>query len=210
MGGAEVDGQPRTRYGNGIEFFGKAFYCLAMGNNMTEIYDSGVSYQAINTPAAGIGLNFTNNIMSKCAYAGLELWLQAAKGEITNFTFNDNFLKDIGYGWGANSSQRKAGANYGFGFLLDRTPSSTSQISITNNVVNNTAGAVFVRNTIFNGYENLICDYNQYFGSNSDLFYIEFEVGNAGVRITTQYTFAEWENYRNYSGKEQHSSLQFI
>ncbi|HPS46078.1 MAG TPA: winged helix-turn-helix domain-containing protein, partial [Bacteroidales bacterium] len=145
MGGAEVDGQARTRYGNGIEFFGLAFYCQANGNKMNQIYDSGISYQAINSPAAAIGISFMNNSLLKCGLAGYELWLRSDKGQLTNISFCNNTLMDIGKGWGGEANQRKTNAYWGFAFLLDSTYCPTQSLSILGNIViNREKYAVFV------------------------------------------------------------------
>jgi hypothetical protein len=207
MGGSEVDGQPNIRYGNGIEFFGLAFYCVAAGNSMTQIYDSGVSYQSINHPAAAIGINFSNNFMSLCGYAGLELWLHSSKGEITDFTFANNHLQEIGGGWGGQANQRKSGAYWGFGFLLDRTPSKTHNIQITGNWVNKSTGAMFVRSDMFDNFESVVVNNNQYLGNQSDLVYATFSNNNGVPEITTQYNLTEFKSYQTAVKKDLNSSV---
>ena len=97
MGGSEVDGQPLTRYGNGIEFFGLAFYCKAFNNTISQIYDSGVSFQSIKSPGAGYSLSFISNTIKTCAYSGYELWLHDKWGELHDISFINNTLIDIGY-----------------------------------------------------------------------------------------------------------------
>ncbi len=209
MGGAEVDGQPKTRYGNGIEFFGKAFHCKAIGNVIDQMYDSGVSYQAINRIAAGIGLSFLNNSISNCAYAGLELWLHDSRCEITNFTFTNNSVKQIGFGWGANATQRKPNANWGFGFLFDQTSSPVLGLIIKNNIVGNCSSSIIACHEIFNGIEKAEIDFNTYFGNVDDRLYIRFTSDSSGAKSIAQYTLSQYAEYQQYTKKDAHSEFNF-
>lgn len=207
MGGAEVDGQAQTRYGNGIEFFGLAFYCQANGNTMNQIYDSGISFQAINSPAGAIGISFTNNSLSKCGLAGYELWLRSDKGQLTDISFSNNSLINIGKGWGAEPNQRKSGAYWGFAFLLDSTFSSTQNLSITGNDVQNISNAVYAVSEDFNGFGSFSIDSNQYYGNSTALLFIEYQSSSGSVSIITQYTFQQYAEYQTNTGKDLHSNF---
>jgi hypothetical protein len=202
MGGAEVDGQPQTRYGNGIEFFGIAYYCKAFGNKISQIYDSGVSYQAINSPAEGLGLSFYSNTIDRCGYAGYELWITSPDGKMNSIDFSGNILSNMGGGWGAAADQRKAGASWGFGYLLDSTPGQADNITICNNQIYGSNTAMFALSTYFADFPKIIIESNYYDSVSNNILFVKFLPSGGSVTILTQFQMTESTAYRNYTGKD--------
>lgn len=207
MGGAEVDGQPQTRYGNAIDFFGIAYYCKATGNKISQIYDSGISYQAISSPAEGTGLSFISNIIDTCGYAGYELWITTSDGIMNNIDFSYNILSNMGGGWGGAADQREAGANWGFGYLLDSTPGQVNNVKICNNEISGTNAAMFALSSYFTDFAGVTIDSNRYDSLSNNTLFVKFTPSGGSVTIVTQFLMTESTAYRNYTGKETHSQF---
>ena len=208
MGGAEVDGQSLTRYGNGIEFFGLSFYCKATNNTITEMYDSGISFQAINSPAAGFHLLFFNNTIKKCGYSGYELWLRDKWGELFDIKFLNNIIIDIGFGWGGITTQRKENSNFGFGILLDTTFSSTKDLIIQGNIIKNSSSSMLIKSFDFEDFQNFLIDNNEYYGNSSQILFTEFQIQNGNINIVKKFQISEKKLYQQYLMKE--TNLKFF
>ncbi|OHD57171.1 MAG: hypothetical protein A2Y33_09625 [Spirochaetes bacterium GWF1_51_8] len=209
MGGAEVDGQPQTRYGNGIDFFGIAYYCQAYRNKISYMYDSGISYQSINSPAAGVGLVFASNIISNCGYAGYELWLTTPDGEMNGVSFYGNTIVHTGGGWGGKAEQRKPGANWGFAILLDSTPCPANNISITGNSVYGTNTAIYALSVYFNDYPSITVGSNFYYGYPGETLFVKFQPSGGTATVLTQFAIEQTNEYKNYTGKDADSVFSF-
>jgi hypothetical protein len=213
MGGAEVDGQPQQRYGNGIEFYGTAYYCQAIGNYIYEMYDSGIDYQAVNGLVAGVDLLFANNIIVSTGLAGIELWSRPSNGKISNVNFTGNSISDIGGSWGGVTDQRKPGTYWGLGIMLDYTQASISKVSFTNNTliepIYSTTSPIFAVSSDYD-YGALEIDNNLYEGSGSALLYVKYLVTGGSLTIIQQFTLNQWVDYQSYTGKDAHSLINLI
>ena len=136
-------------------------------------------------------------------------WLHDTRCEITDFIFTNNTLAQIGYGWGADAAQRKPNAEWGFGYLLDRTPSPTKGIIITKNIVDSCRTAIFALHETFKGIEDAEIDNNQYYGAGDAILFIKFTVEDGAATPLVQYSMSQYSEYQTYLGKESHSSFHF-
>ena len=93
-----------TRYGNGIEVYGRCDGFLVENNYIYEAYDAGASHQETAIAKDDMkNVTYKNNLIEKCVY-GIEYFL----GEIGegydcimgNIEICDNIIRLSGYGWG--------------------------------------------------------------------------------------------------------------
>lgn len=90
----------KTRFGNGIEFWGGVNNALVENCWVYQIYDSGLSHQGSGSFAVE-NLVFRENLVEYTSFSSIEFWADYQKGSyMKNITYCDNILRFGGYGWG--------------------------------------------------------------------------------------------------------------
>ncbi len=119
------------RYGNGVEFWGKAGNNLVEGCKFWEIYDAAVTNQS---SVAGDQTNITyqNNVIWNCEYS-FEFfnWFPASKVE--NIRFINNTCVNAGYGWGHKKRPDPSGRH----ICIWELNANASGFTIENNIFSN-------------------------------------------------------------------------
>lgn len=200
-GGAELIGRPQVRYGNGIEFYGYAYYCKAVANTIYEMYDSGVSVQCVDGSPIACGVEFSANFISNCSYASYELWYSYEPGNISilsNISFTGNSCYDAGLGWGIQRSDEA-----GYQVLMSQAPGRNSGIVITNNLFRNSKRWHFALSDGFNGYQNAYIDYNRYSSSTNSKVFLKYHYGNNAT--VNEFDLTQLAAYTNSTGYDTHS-----
>ncbi len=140
IGGSRLDyfGGGKTRYGNGIEFWGYSRNITVARCLFSEIYDVAMTLQG---PAvdAWENIHFVGNTVWNCTQA-LELWAgntpydyEEPEG-IVNCSFADNVCLDCGYGWGYEARPDK---QVSVALLMYGYTPKVCDIKIVDNVISN-------------------------------------------------------------------------
>lgn len=129
------DGEPE-RYGNGIEIFDTGSDIDIIGCKIFEIFDTAVTNQGAKRNSYHTNITYKDNIIYNCGMAAFELWNQGAGSTMTNISFENNNVHDIGYGFSL-TQQRQNTLGLGH-FITDFGNIATmDNISIKNNTFNN-------------------------------------------------------------------------
>lgn len=171
------------RLGNGIEFWGGGTNILIEKNNISQIYDSGITNQYMSGSATVNNFVVRYNIIDKCEM-GVEFWQWTTTGgSVTNVYFQNNTFANSGYGWcnGQRNGNYHGDAFYA-SFMDNISP--LNNIYVRNNIFYNSLryGLYLTQNWCLTSVLN--CDYN--------LFYLNTYVANA---VSVNYTtLASWQS----------------
>jgi len=89
---------PRTRYGNGIEFWASAQDHLVENCRLWEIYDAALTNQGSGTNVER-NIVYRNNLIWNCEYS-FEYWNRDETSVTENIEFVNNICLNAGWGWG--------------------------------------------------------------------------------------------------------------
>ena len=108
-GGCKPDGGT-TRFGNGIELWGRGNGFYVDLCHIYQIYDAGITFQWNNQEGTGDvsqeNIAFTNNLLEYSVY-NVEYFLRNSTGALRNIEISNNIMRYAGYGWGRLSRPDK-------------------------------------------------------------------------------------------------------
>ncbi|HPC42600.1 MAG TPA: right-handed parallel beta-helix repeat-containing protein [Spirochaetota bacterium] len=194
IGGGDLtmDGQ-NIRFGNGIEFWGRAHDHLVEGNRIWEIYDSALTNQNSSSFVRQYNITYRNNIMWNCAMSSFEYWNRPASSSTDSIVFEHNTALYAGQGWGAPPQRPDL---QGAHVLLPWNPARTSGIIIRNNI-------------FYEGNLGLWMGYaSEYDGVLSMDYNCWYQAADVIMRISdisAEYTMAQFADYQALTGLDAHS-----
>lgn len=202
-GGAELEGRPQVRYGNGIEFYGYVFYSRALSNIIYEMYDSGVSVQCVDGSPVACGVEFRDNIISNCALASYELWYSYEAGNVSilsNISFTGNRCYNAGGGWGVQRPDES-----GYHVYMGPVLGASSGIVISNNYFRESKRWFFAQCDAFNNYAAAVIDYNTWSSGTNAKAFLRYRWGDHAV--LSEFDLTQAAEYRSLTGYGAHSSF---
>ena len=181
----------RTRFGNGIEFWGEAHNCIVEKNKIWEVYDAALTNQGKegNTEA---DIVYRDNLIWNCEYS-FEYW--NGEGSLTkNILFERNYCFNAGFGWGHVQRPDKNGRC----IMMYRNSANTENFVIRNNVFCNATESLL---RIDPCPENpgwpaavMTLDQNCWYNENGRVYFKWLKVDYSG---------AQFNEFRKVSGKEK-------
>lgn len=134
------------RYGNAIQFWGKATDSLVENNYIYQVYDTAITpqFQGSNkNDTMGFkNLTFRGNLIEYCTTA-YEYFLnqdETKDGRFENILVENNVCRFNGYGWGAKARVTNFMASYGIGGLTGHN--NAVNYVIRNNIIDQSEGAM--------------------------------------------------------------------
>ena len=128
--------------GNGVEFGNSSTNGAASSLTISKIFDSGLSPQTYASNQTAGPFTFSNNTISECGFAGIEISVLDNNGT-TNSTINTvamsgNTISSSGKGW---SGQRYGSEGYGIRVKADDGAGSISGVSLTTSEITNSVNS---------------------------------------------------------------------
>lgn len=164
-GGGLYTDERRTRYGNGIEFWGEAYDNLVEGCNIWEIYDAGVTNQNSGEIKKQYNITYKNNKIWNCEYS-FEYWNSPAESYTGNILFAGNTCSNAGGGWGHTQRPDPSGIH----ICLYPNAAQLEKLIITNNVMKEAGFTILYIDARFNGTDALMLSRNSYYQDSQKLF----------------------------------------
>lgn len=124
--------------GNGVEFGNSSTNGTATNLTISKIFDSGLSPQTYASNQTAGPFTFSNNTISECGFAGIEISVLDNSGttnsSISNVTMSGNTISNSGKGW---SGQRYGTEGYGIRVKADAGAGSISGVSLSTTEITN-------------------------------------------------------------------------
>jgi hypothetical protein len=206
IGGSELSGLDRVRYGNGVEFFADAARCLVESNRVFEMYDTALTNQCYKNSVQA-DITYRNNAVWNCGYASIEVWNRGADSVTRNIVIEHNSCYGAGEGWGGDPGRTNTDTS-GTHLRFDEVAAATSGFIVRGNVFSEArvSGAlVMVPGGVadgWRGWTSLAMDDNCWYDSDGTSLWTFF---NASTGILADYGMAELAAYRTALGKESRS-----
>lgn len=123
--------------GNGVEFSADCIDCAAINNDVSDIFDSGLTAQTyLNGSGSPMGIVFSGNRIARCGMAGVEIALYHPQSSLRDVFVLRNSIKDSGRGW-AGIGDPTDRATGGYGIIVMSVPGRTAvrNVQIRNNTI---------------------------------------------------------------------------
>jgi hypothetical protein len=196
IGGSYLTGylSGTTRYGNGIQFWENAHDCLVTNNNITQVYDTGITDQGANTNQQ-YNIYYKSNAISNCEWS-FEIWDRPSASSMHDIYFENNACMNAGGGW--SHIQRPDNSLAAHVMLFNSTASATN-IFIRYNTMSNSTQVMIAKgdSSVWSNMNNLVIDYNTY----------TQPAGSVANWYGTWFDVLHFNNYQAVSGKDAHSTL---
>ena len=139
-----TDGSDETLMGNAIEFWRLAENIKVENNYISQIYDSGITFQGNMTFS---DITFEGNLIEYTTM-GIEYWDNNEAGGFgyDNFVIKDNIIRFSGYGWGSNKiggAGRMGHLNAGWSPVVEGKDYDIIDVTIENNIFDTAYQSIF-------------------------------------------------------------------
>jgi hypothetical protein len=169
MGGGDLykDGTRRTRYGNGIEFWGNAHDILVENCSISEIYDAALTNQNAGQTALQKNITYRKNKIWNSEYS-FEYWNSPGESRTENILFEENACTDAGSGWSHAQRPDKSGRH--LCFYAGSAP--VTNFSVRGNNFKNAAECLVYVNLGFASADAVDFSENEYSQQNNKIYAI--------------------------------------
>lgn len=127
--------------GNGIEFGNNINNGSVSSSTITDIFDSCLSPQSYQSNLTLSNIEFENNTLSRCGFAGIEITILdiggSSNSEISNITITDSSISESGKGW---SGQRYGTEGNGILINADVGAGDISTVLVNSTSIDSSAG----------------------------------------------------------------------
>ncbi len=189
------DGTP-VRYGNGIEFWGKAHDNLVENCKLWDIYDAALTNQNKNRTVSQYNITYRNNVIWNSEYS-FEYWNRPASSTTYRIFFEHNTCLFAGYGWGHGQRPNPTGRHLCFSASSARI----SDFVIKYNIFYQSRGpSLFVHHWTRKNFMSVIMDNNCWYQKKGPFFSFKNKI------TTVVYTLSEFGLYQKIWNKGRHST----
>lgn len=140
IGGGCKNNDPKSRYGNAIQFWSRGNDCSVINCYIYQVYDAAYTFQGSdsNTKGEFEKMTFSNNLVEYCSM-NIEFWADTSytekgNGTMKDITISSNILRFAGYGWGGMQRPAKASQAFILGWEQTYDSGNVSNFKIQDNV----------------------------------------------------------------------------